>query len=82
MSEKGMLPKPKPVEQVDISTKHTKLKIFIVIVAVIIALVSFGIGISTCMSESKGWKTLNDETGLESSSGDFVCYYYLSFRIS
>ena len=77
MKEKEMLPKPKPVEEIDISEKHTKLKIFIVIVAVIVALVSFGIGITTCLSEKKGWKTLTVETVAESCAGDFVCYYYL-----
>lgn len=76
MKKPEMLPKPKPKEEIEVSSSHTKLKIFIVIVAIIVALVSFGIGISRCMSTDKGWKKLNASGG-ESCAGDFVCYYYL-----
>lgn len=77
MKRKNTLSNPKPVEEIEVSGKHTKLKIVIVIVAVIIALVSFGTGIATCMSEDRGWKALEVNSGADSCGGDFVCYYYL-----
>lgn len=68
-----------PLKQktVDVSDKHTKLKIAVAVTAVIVALVAFGVGIGFSLSENVGWKLLSFDTQQENCSGDFVCYYYL-----
>lgn len=77
MKRDKMLKKSEPVQDIEVSDKHTKLRITVVIVAAVAAIVAFGFGISNCISEEKGWKTLSDDTGMESSSADFSCRYFL-----
>lgn len=77
MPRLGKAPKePKPVENIEVSTSHTKLKIVLLVVFLLLAVASFTIGIISCLSAEEGWSKVEASSGSDCSD-EFVFYYYL-----
>lgn len=67
---------PKPVKEIELSEKHTRVKVIVFIVVLVIAVAAFVIGVVSCLSEDKGWNKVESTAGLDCSD-DFTFYCYL-----
>ncbi len=67
---------PKPVEEIELSSSHTKLKIVLLIVVLVIAVGAFTFGIISCLSAKSGWNMVVSSASLDCSD-EFEFYYYL-----
>ncbi len=61
-------------ENIEISEKHTKLKIVLLIVFIAIAIVAFTFGILGCLSTDAGWHRVESQ-GAGDCGGEFAFYY-------
>lgn len=68
----------KPVKNIELNEKHTRLRFIIVIILVAIASASFVFGIHSCVSVDPGWTRLEVSSGSAAScSEEFVFLYEL-----
>lgn len=72
------MPHPKPVEKIELSEKHTKLRFVIVVLLVLIAVIAFAYGAVKGLGKEDGWNTIEVDSGAGLNSGsEFVFQYRL-----
>lgn len=68
-------PNVKPVEKIELSERHIKLRIVLVVLFIAVALVAFGFAIVSVLSTDAGWRQVQTQTAEENCGGEFVFYY-------
>ena len=68
---------PKPVKNIELSDKNIRLRVILLIVAVALALLSFGYGISSCLSVESGWTVMEYNGSEINCSSEFIFMYDL-----
>ncbi len=68
---------PKPVKNIELSEKNIKLRVILLIAAVALALLSFGYGISSCLSVDSGWAVMEYNGNELNCSSEFIFMYDL-----
>lgn len=69
--------KQKPVQEIELSEKHIKLKIILLVVFIAIAIVAFTFGILGCLSTDAGWHRIESSSAGSDRSGEFAFYYHI-----
>ena len=65
----------KPVEKIELSEKHIKLRIVLVVLFIVLALAAFAVGIIFLLSTDKGWTEVEASASDSNCSTDFIFYY-------
>ena len=65
----------KPVEKIELSEKHIKLRIVLVVLFIVLALAAFAVGIIFFLSTDKGWTEVEASASDSNCSTDFIFYY-------
>ena len=73
--DKTKEPHIRPVQQIELSEKHVKLRIILAVVFLIIAVVAIGFGVHSCLSAEKGWQEITVNSISDSVSGEFKFMY-------
>src|SRR5574344_941311 len=66
------------VTEIELNTKHVKLRLILLIVAIVIAIIAFSVGILLYTKEDNGFQEIipNDYSSIAAYS-DYSFYYYL-----
>lgn len=70
-------PDVKPVEHVELDTRHVGLRLFLVIILLLIGAAALGYGITHLLSSKAGWEEIKADTKEKTSAGDFTFVYEL-----
>lgn len=65
----------KPVEKIELSEKHIKLRVVLVILFIVLALAAFAVGIIFWLSTDAGWREIEADATDINCSSEFVFYY-------
>ncbi len=68
---------PKPVEKVELSEKHVKLRFVLVILLALIGATGIGFGVSSLFGTDSGWQEIEAKSQELNCSDDFIFLYYL-----
>ena len=68
-------PNIKPVQRIELSDKHLKLRIILTVVFLIIAAAAIGFGVKSCLSADKGWQEITSSNASNSLSVMFKLFY-------
>ncbi len=68
---------PKPVEKVELSEKHVKLRFVLVILLALIGATGIGFGVSSLFGADSGWREIEAKSQELNCSDDFIFLYYL-----
>ena len=68
-------PDVKPVQRIELSEKHIKLRIILTIVFIVIAVLAVGFGVKSCLSADKGWQEITSSNASNSLSVVFKLVY-------
>lgn len=69
--------RPKPVEKVELSEKHIKLRAALTILFLLVGAVFIAFGVSSCFSADSGWAEIKASSNETDCSGDFTLLYRL-----
>lgn len=67
---------PPPVESVEVSTRHVRLRTVLLVAFVAVAIACFAVVLVSLLKVDAGWTTLKEDTTLASCGDDFVFSYY------
>ena len=68
--------KSKPPKQIELSEKNKKVRIILLCVFIVIAVVAFGIGVSSLLTIEEGWHSIEVDSDELNCGDDFVFDYY------
>ena len=68
-------PNIKPVQRIELSEKHIKLRVILMIVFILIAALAVGFGVKSCLSAEKGWQEITSSNAANSLSVVFKLVY-------
>lgn len=65
----------KPVQKIELSERHIKLRIVLVVLFIVIALAAFAVGIIFYLSTDAGWRQVEASASDTNCSSEFVFFY-------
>lgn len=68
---------PRPVEKIELSTEHKRLRLILAVVFLVIGIISIAIGVSALFSKDSGWTEIEARSSQLNCSSDFVFLYCL-----
>lgn len=68
---------PKPVQKVEVSEKHVKLRIVLFVVFALIAVGALAFGLVQCLSVDSGWYEITATDSADSCASEFSFTYYI-----
>ena len=66
-----------PVEKVEVSEKHIKLRVVLFILLLVIGVVAIGFGVSFLFAKESGWYEISPENSQQLTGKGYSFYYYL-----
>ena len=71
------LPHPKPVEKIELSTEHKRLRVILAVVFLLVGVIAIGYGMANLSSKDAGWTEIEADSSELNCSGDFMLLYCL-----
>lgn len=75
------LPRPKPVQRIEVSDKHTGLRIACFVICILFAVVAMSYAVYRLVTKPSGWTTIEAAvTGEENCTGELLLQYDIGLR--
>ncbi len=73
----GAMPRPKPVEKIELSEKHTKLRLALTILFLVVGITALTYGVSSFFGADPGWDEIQSSAAGTNCGADFTFLYHL-----